>query len=116
MTNKLAKQSYFIKRLRDSGYYVERLIPVYNRTDPRMWTILINPRDAAILCTCYANNGESDRVAGDSRNFFEIYDGGQFIPGRLTIATSSIETFITNLVHYGIEPKNELTKASVRRK
>ena len=115
MQNKLAKQSYFIKRLRDSGFYVERLIPVYSRTDPRMWTILINPKNAAILCTCYTNNGESERVESKCKNYFEIYDGGQFIPGRLTIATSSIETFITNLIQYGIEPVTETTKVTVRR-
>ena len=104
MSNKLAKQSYFIKRLRGSGYQVERLIPVYSKPDPRIWTILINPQSAAVLCTCYVNNGEADGVSPECDNFFEIYDGGQFIPGRLSIETNSIETFITTLVNYGIEP------------
>ena len=115
MINKISKQSYFIKRLRDSGYYVDRLIPLYGTVDPRQWTILIDPRGARILCTCYENHGEHEGIKPESLNFFEVFDGGQFIPGRLTIETSSIETFITNLMHYGIQPQNTNPKASMKR-
>ncbi len=104
MSNKLTKQSYFIMRLRSSGYYVDKIKPRYKDTDRRNWTILINPKEEAVFCTCYSNNGES---YGSDDNFFEIHDGGQFIPGRLSIVTSSLETFITNLNNYGIMPLND---------
>lgn len=115
MQNKLAKQAYFIKRLRDSGYHVERLFAAYSKSDPRMWTIIINPKGASLMCTCYANNGEAEGISPNSRCFFEVFDGGQYIPGRLKIDTNSIEILITYLIKYGVEPVNEITKVSVRR-
>ena len=111
----IAKQAYFIKRLRDSGYAVDRLVPTYNNADPRMWTILINPKTAGILCTCYVNNGLLDEVNPKSKVYFEVFDGGQFMPGRFTIDTQSIEIFITHLIKFGIEPVNEFTKVSAPR-
>lgn len=105
--NKLAKQSYFVKRLRDSGYVVDRLVTKFSITDPRIWMILINARTDNIICTCYANNGESNDVSAKSRNYFEIFDGGQFIPGRVKIDTNSIEVFIEYLYRYGIAPVHQ---------
>lgn len=115
LQNKLAKQAYFIKRLRDSGYHVERLFAAYSKSDPRMWTIIINPKGASLMCTCYINNGEAEDISPNSKCYFEIFDGGQFIPGRFAIDTNSIEVLITNLIKFGIEPVNENTKVSVKR-
>ena len=104
MRNKLTKQAYFIKRLRESGYAVERLYSTYSRSDPRLWTIMINPKKASVLCTCYINNGEAEGVDSNSECFFEVFDGGQYIPGRLKLDTNSIEILISYLIQYGIEP------------
>lgn len=115
MYNKLAKQAYFIMRLRGSGYNVERIFPKlsgedgtvqlgYSKSDSRMWTIIINPGQASVFCTCYVNNGENDDINPKSKCFFEIYDGGQFIPGRFKIDTASIEVFIERLMKLGIQP------------
>lgn len=114
MYNRLQKQSYFIKRLRDSGYYVERLFPMYSYMDAREWTIIINPRESSIICTCYANNGSTEGIDSEESCFFELYDGGQFIPGRLKIDTNSIEVFIENLMKRGIKPINNSPKPPVR--
>lgn len=100
MSNKLTTQGYFIKRLRDSGYQVDKLYAEYNDLDPRAWTIIIDPGGASVFCTCYRNYPE----LGDT--YFEIYDGGQFIPSKLKIQTSSIEIFIEYLVKFGINQKN----------
>jgi len=99
MANKITTMGYFIKRLRDSGYIVDRLYDRYSITDPRSWTCIIDPGVASIFCTCYQN----DPNMGAS--YFEIYDGGQFIPGKFKIETSSIETFIEWLVKFGINNK-----------
>lgn len=99
MANKLATMGYFRKRLRDSGYVVEELYRYYSKTDPRIWTVVIDPGYASIFCTCYQNR----ESIGDDH--FEIYDGGQFIPGRFKIKTSSIETFVEYLNRFNITGK-----------
>jgi len=99
MSNKLTTMGYFIKRLRDSGYVVDKLYGNYSYNDPRAWSVVIDPRGASVFCTCYHNANE----LGESH--FEIYDGGLFIPGRFKIRTSSIEVFIEYLVKFGINNK-----------
>jgi len=95
---------YFIKRLTGSGYRVEKLFGGYTLTDPRAWTIVIDPGCASILCTCYINRDD----IGD--NYFEFYDGGQFLPPNMKIKTQSVEVLIDNLVKYGINNKNPVPK------
>lgn len=92
---------YFKKRLRDSGYIVSDLYKEYGYTDPRAWSVVIDPGVASVFCTCYINGD----AVGDS--YFEIYDGGQHIGhGRVKIQTNSIEVFISYLVKYGINNKS----------
>ena len=101
MANKLTTLGYFKKRLRDSGYIVDDLFRGYTRTDPRAWSVIIDPHCASVFCTCYLNEPNM----GDA--YFEIYDGGQFInPGRVKIKTNSIEVFITYLVRFSINNKS----------
>jgi len=39
MANKITTQSYFIKRLKDSGYVVYKIFDQYGEADPRSWTV-----------------------------------------------------------------------------
>ena len=91
--------SYFVKRLTGSGYRVEKLFAEYTYSDPRYWTVMIDPGCASIICTCYVNRNN----IGD--NYFEFYDGGQFLPTNMKIKTQSIEVLIEYLVRYGINNK-----------
>jgi hypothetical protein len=100
MSNKLGTLGYFKKRLRDSGYIVDDLWRYYSKSDARQWSVVIDPRNAVVFCTYYQNATEP----GD--NYIEIYDGGQYIPGRFKIKTSSVETFIEYLVKFGINNKS----------
>jgi hypothetical protein len=101
-TNKLTTLGYFVKRLRDSGYVVDKLFINYGQADPRCWTVIIDPAVASVMCTCYVN----DPMLGES--YFEIHDGGQFIPNRhFKIKTNSIEVFVSYLVQFGINNKAE---------
>jgi hypothetical protein len=96
MANKLTTLGYTLKRLRDSGYVVIKLFSDYSNVDPRNWTVMIEPGTASIYCTCYVN----DPYIGDS--YFELYDGHQYIPGRLKIKTSSIEVLVEQLVKLNV--------------
>lgn len=90
-----------MKRLRDSGYFVDRLFTGYSMVDSRTWSVIIDPGCASLFVTCYQNDPE----LGSS--YFEMYDGGKFIPGRIKLETSSIETFISYLVKFGINNKSK---------
>lgn len=96
MANKLTTLGYTLKRFRDSGYKANKLFAEYHEGDPRAWTIMIDPGVASVFCTCYIN----DPYIGES--FFELYDGNQYIPGRLKIKTSSFEILTEQLVRHGI--------------
>lgn len=99
MSNKITTLGYILKRLRDSGYYTYKIFNEYSQVDPRAWTIVIDPGTASIFCTCYVN----DPYLGES--YFELYDGGQFIPGRIKIKTSSFEVLVEHLVKFGVNNK-----------
>jgi len=99
MATQLTTMSYFMKRLRDNGYIVDRLFTGYAVVDSRAWTIIVDPGCASLIITCYQNDPEL------GRSYFELYDGGKFVPGRLKIETSSIETIIGYLVKFGINNK-----------
>lgn len=99
MANKLETMGYFMKRLKDSGYPIKPLFTNYSMSDTRSWTVIIDAGNASIICTCHSNSPEPGRF------YFELSDGGQYIKGKFfRIETSSIETFITWLVKFGINP------------
>jgi hypothetical protein len=99
MSNKLTTLGYTLKRLRDSGYYAHKIFTEYSNVDPRAWTIVIDPGVSSIFCTCYINDPFLDE------SYFELFDGGQYVPGRLKIKTSSFEVLIEHLVKYNINNK-----------
>lgn len=107
--NKITTLGYFLKRLRDSGYYAHKLFTDYSKADARAWTVIIDPKGASIFCTCYQN----DPYVGESS--IELYDGGQFIPGRLKIKTDSYEVLIEYLVKFGINNKTRSYNISGKR-
>lgn len=107
MANKLTTLGYTLKRFRDSGYIADKLFVEYSDVDPRAWTIIIEPNVSSVFCTCYIN----DPYIGET--FFELYDGNQYIPGRLKIQTSSFEVIIEHLIKYGIlGSKNSLLQTT----
>ena len=96
MANKITTLGYTLKRFRDCGYMTVKLFNAYSETDPRSWTILINPGTSSVFCTCYINHP----FIGES--FFELYDGNQYIPGRLKLKTSSFEILLEQLIKHNI--------------
>jgi hypothetical protein len=97
--NKLTTVGYFIKRLRDSGYVTDKVFNDYADHDPRSWTVIVDPKFTSVFITCFNNHNSF------GEEYFEMHDGGQFIPERFKLKTSSIETVIEYLVKFGINNK-----------
>jgi len=98
--NKLTTVGYFIKRLRDCGYITDKVFSDFADSDARSWCVVVDPRHTSVFITCYNNHN----YLGEE--YFEMHDGGQFIPIRFKLKTSSIETVIEYLVKYGINNKS----------
>jgi hypothetical protein len=96
VSNKIKTAGYFIKRLKDSGFVVFKIFNAYGASDPRRWTVLVDPGVASVYITCYTNKNELGEV------LFEIDDGGQKIPNKLYFKTESIETLVTYLIENGV--------------
>ena len=94
--NKVTTCGYFIKRLRDNGYTVNRIYNEYTSSDPRRWTIMVDPKIAALYITCYLNKD----FFGDL--IFELHNGLQF--KNLQLKTDSMEVIITKLLEKNIQP------------
>jgi len=99
--NKIKTPSYFIKRLKDNGFIVLRLFSVYAKSDPRRWTVMVNPSESSVMITCYSNKTEIDET------LFEFNDGGIRIPKNYNIKTDSIEVIIDYLITHGVSNNNE---------
>lgn len=105
--NRLKNQGYFVSRLKNSGYAVLKLKLKYSEVDPRAWTIVINPKSSNVFCTCYINaNNNNLKESSYGEVYFELYDGGQYLPKKIKISTSSIEVFLTYLSEYGVVGDN----------
>ena len=97
--SKPTTMSYFIKRLRDSGYIVNELFSDYGEMDARRWTVVIDPGCASVFCTCIENKHEL------GEKYFEYWDGGQFFNSNKKFMTSSVEVLIEHLVDSGVNRK-----------
>lgn len=102
--NKISTAGYFIKRLKDNGFITHRIFSSYAESDPRRWTILIEPGNSSVYVTCYENKDTFKEI------LFEINDGGIRFPKNYSIKTSSIEVIVTTLLSKGITPSVVKTK------
>ena len=94
--NKITTLSYFVKRLKDSGFNTWKIIDNYAESDPRKWTVMVDPGNASLFITCYINKDfRSDRM-------FEFNDGGRVFPRNFSIKTTSMEVIVTTLLEKGI--------------
>ena len=98
--NSITTQGYFIKRLRDNGFFTSRVYSNYSSTDKRKWTIAVNPNTDSVLVTCHDN--------GDwpFKGMYELDDAGQKIPLNFYINTMSVEVVIKHLLDFNIKQLN----------
>lgn len=94
--NKITTLSYFTKRLKDSGFVTWKLVNNYAESDPRKWTILVDPGNTSVFITCYVNKDfKSDKM-------FEFNDGGRLFPRNFSLKTDSMEVVVTKLIEKGV--------------
>ena len=90
--NSIATPGYFIKRLKDNGFFVYKIFDKYHSTDYRKWTIIVDPGGKSIFITCFTNKAFPDT------QIFEMWDGIQRISKNFYIKTDSLEVIITYLL------------------
>jgi len=95
--NKVRTPSYFVKRLRDNGFIVWKVFQQYAKTDPRLWTILVDPGQSSIYITCFQNKDFNGDI------MFEINDGGVRFVRNFSLRTDSLESVILMLLEKGIQ-------------
>ena len=96
VSNKLKTAGYTIKRLKDNGFVVFKMFNAYNQTDPRRWTVLINPGVDSIYLTCYHNKDNINEI------MFEFDDGGNNFKRGFFVKTESVEVLVSTLIERGI--------------
>lgn len=95
MANKISTKSYCVKRLKDSGFAIDKLDSViYTETDKRKWSLLIDSGHCSIILTCYKDGK------------VHLYDGDRFLNSRLLLDTDSVEVIIEYLNEKGIINKH----------
>lgn len=94
--NKLKTPGYFIKRMRDNKIITLRVFQKYSQTDPRKWTVLVDPGNVSAYITCYENLNQSGEI------LFHIDDGGKNFHRNFFINTHSIEIVVSTLLKHGI--------------
>ena len=99
--NKLKTASYFIKRLKDSGFETWKIFNKYSDADPRKWTVLIDPSGSSVYITCFENRP----FLGEY--LFAFDDGNvNFKPG-FSLKTDSIEVVVNRLLANGVGQREQ---------
>lgn len=99
--NKISTPSYFIKRLKDNKFITYKIFGEYDQSDPRRWTVLVEPGKSSVFITCYENKDFANEI------MFEFNDGGRFFPKNFSVRTDSIEVIITQLFTRGVIPTGQ---------
>lgn len=95
MANKISTKSYLVKRLKDSGFNIEKLDNLrYIETDSRKWSVIIDGGVSTVFLTCYKNGN------------IHLYDGNRFLNSRIFVDTDSIEVLIEHFNSKGIINKH----------
>ena len=92
--NKITTKSYFMKRLRDGGYAVDRLAVEFSEDDSRRWAVVIDNGCSSVIAFCHKDST------------FSFYDGQRYLPCNLKLSTDSIEVVVEHLHNRGIIHKH----------
>jgi hypothetical protein len=93
--NNITTKSYLVKRLKDSGYAIDKLDNIeYTPADKRKFSILIDNGGNSIILTCYKDGK------------IQFYDGGRIHNAHLKHSTSSIQVLIEYLNDKGVVNKH----------
>ena len=99
--NKLKTPGYFIKRLKDNDFVTLRIFDKYSDSDPRKWTVLVDPKGSSVYVTCFENTPFKGEY------LFQFNDGNQLFKNSFSLKTDSIEVVVQKLLKSGVRQKNE---------
>jgi hypothetical protein len=99
--NKLKTAGYFIKRLKDNDFVTLRIFDKYSETDPRKWTVLIDPGGTSVYVTCFENTPFKGEY------LFNFNDGNQIFNNNFSLKTDSIEVVVSKLLKSGVQQRNK---------
>jgi len=99
--NKLKTPGYFIKRLKDNDFVTLRIFDKYSESDPRKWTVLVDPKGSSVFITCFENTPFKGEY------LFQFSDGNQLFKNSFSLKTDSIEVVVQKLLKSGVRQKNE---------
>tara|TARA_R110000787_G_scaffold162718_1_gene276103 strand:+ start:847 stop:1185 length:339 start_codon:yes stop_codon:yes gene_type:complete len=99
--NKLKTAGYFIKRLKDNDFVTLRIFDKYSESDPRRWTVLVDPGGASVYITCFENTPFRDEY------LFNFNDGNQNFNNNFSLKTDSIEVVVSKLIKVGVQQKDK---------
>lgn len=94
--NKITTLSYFVKRLKDSNFNTWKIFNKYANSDPRKWTILVDPGNTSVYITCYENKDYNNE------KMFEFNDGSRLFPRNFSLKTNSMEVIVSTLIEKGV--------------
>tara|TARA_R100000315_G_C5175432_1_gene101448 strand:- start:385 stop:723 length:339 start_codon:yes stop_codon:yes gene_type:complete len=99
--NKLKTAGYFIKRLKDNDFVTLRVFDKYCESDPRKWTVLVDPGGASVYITCFENTPFKGEY------LFSFNDGNQVFNNNFSLKTDSIEVVVSKLLRSGVQQKDK---------
>tara|TARA_R100000008_G_C3480197_1_gene113459 strand:+ start:284 stop:619 length:336 start_codon:yes stop_codon:yes gene_type:complete len=99
--NKLRTPGYFIKRLKDNDFVTLRIFNKYSQSDPRKWTVLVDPAGSSVYITCFENTPFKGEY------LFSFNDGNQLFNNNFSLKTDSIEVVVQRLLKSGVRQKGE---------
>ena len=99
--NKLKTAGYFIKRLKDNDFVTLRIFDKYSKSDPRKWTVLVDPTGASVYITCFENTPFKGEY------LFSFNDGNQLFNNNFSLKTDSIEVVVSKLLKSGVRQKDK---------
>ena len=99
--NKLKTAGYFIKRLKDNDFVTFKIFDKYSETDPRKWTVLVDPGGASVYITCFENTPFRGEY------LFSFNDGNQNFNNNFSLKTDSIEVVVSRLLKNNVTQKED---------
>jgi len=99
--NKLKTAGYFIKRLKDNDFVTLRIFDKYGESDPRKWTVLVDPGGSSVYITCFENTPFKGEY------LFSFNDGNQVFNNNFSLKTDSIEVVVSKLLRSGVQQKDK---------
>ena len=84
------------KAKRHFNWSEHKISNAYSDSDPRRWTVLVDPGVTSVYITCFTNKNEKREV------LFEMNDGGNNFHSGFFLKTDSIEVVINELIGKGI--------------